>query len=295
MQIPPMPCIYRDMRTRYFYFFLMLAGLFSTGVQGQELSGIWQGNYSKNILMTRPQRLVVELFLHDDSLITGASHLYYKNNQYEHYTLVGKYNNKDSTVFFKEDSTLGVRLGLMVSNCLGNYKTKLLVTDSSLQLNGEWGDNATGLFHCPTVKVFLEKPLSRKNVKAMPAIAKVEDKNLERASEIQSLIEVPLSEKDSIKVELFDNMQIDGDIISLYVNDSTVLYKQLLTATPLVFYVSLNKGEPVCKIKMAAESMGSDPPCTALMLVTTSKGVKHQVNLSSNYGKNSIVELFLKE
>lgn len=247
-------------------------------------------------MSTTPQKLVVELFLHQDSLIAGASHLYYKNNQYEHYTLVGKYNPLDSTVSFKEDSTLGVKLGFMASNCLGTYTTKLIVTDSSLQLNGQWRDNSTGLFHCPTVKVWLEKTLPRK-IPAAPVMAQAmdKDKNLERASAIQGLIEIPLSEKDSVKVEFFDNMEIDGDIISLYLNDKRIMHKQMLTATSLVLYVSLNKGDPVCKIKMAAESMGSDPPCTAMMHITTRSGKQYKASLSGDYGKNAIVELFLKE
>jgi hypothetical protein len=45
---------------------------------------------------------------------------------------------------------------------------------------------------------------------------------------------------------------------------------------------------------MAAESMGSVPPCTALMRVTVGKQV-HQVTLSSNMGTSGSLELFLKE
>ncbi len=323
----PFTCIYISMKTYYWCISLVLACLGGNRLPAQELSGTWVGNYAKHIMMTNPQKLVVELFLHEDSILSGASHLYYRNNMYEHYTLVGRYNKKDSTAYFREDSTLGVKLGFMGSNCLGNYAVKLVVTDSSMQLTGKWSDNSRSLFHCPTVKVFLEKPLPHATVnKAKPRIvaqpiAKVEekapvitkpvvkapvaekavikehvaDRNLQRASEIQSLIELSAAEKDSIKVEIYDNKDVDGDIISLYFNDNTVLSKQMLTATPLVLYLSLNKDEPMNKIKMAAESMGSDPPCTALMRITTNKGKKYEINLSSNYSKNSIVELFLKE
>lgn len=292
----------------------LLCSICLNPAQGQELSGVWVGNYSKHLMMTHPQKLVVELFLHQNTLITGASHLYYRNNQYEHYTLVGRYSPKDSMAYFREDSTLGVNLGFMGSNCLGHYSTRLVVTDTSLQLVGKWSDNASSLVRCPTVKVFLEKPLAVKKIpvppkpkeprpvtiqeeiKEKPVIREQkEDKNLSRPPEIQSLIEIAAAEKDSIKVELYDNKEIDGDIISLYFNDNALLHKQTLSDKPLVLYLSLNKNEPVNKIKMAAESMGSDPPCTAMMRITTSKGKKYEINLSSNYSKNSVVELFLKE
>jgi hypothetical protein len=299
-------CINNNMKTFYCCFFLMLAYFYSNPLQGQDLSGVWVGNYSKHIMMTTPEKLVVELFLHNDSLITGASHLYYSNNMYEHYTLVGSYNRKDSIAHFREDSTLGVKLGFLGSNCLGNYTTRLTITDTSMLLTGKWSDNATSIIRCPTVKVHLGKPLPQKKIPVAakakkPETAKVivkdktEDKNLERASEIQSLIEIPIAEKDSIKIELYDNKEIDGDIISLYLNEEVLLHKQMLTASPLVLYVSLSNGTLVDKIKMAAESMGSDPPCTAMMLITTRTGKKYQVNLSSNYNKNGIVEFFLKQ
>jgi hypothetical protein len=293
------------MKTFYCCLFLMLACSYSNPLQGQDLSGVWVGNYSKHVLMTHPEKLVVELYLHDDSLISGASHLYYRNNNYEHYTLVGSYNKKDSIAHFREDSTLGVKLGFMGSNCLGNYTTKFQVTDTSMLLFGKWSDNSTSALGCPTVKVRLEKPLPQKKLPVTvdvkhkekePEIDKivVKDKNLERASEIQSLIEISAAEKDSIKIELYDNKEIDGDVISLYLNEDALLHKYTLNATPLVLYISLNNGLMVDKIRMAAESMGSDPPCTAMMLITTRTGKKYQVNLSSNYNKNGIVEFFLK-
>jgi hypothetical protein len=177
-------------------------------------------------------------------------------------------------------------------------------------LRGKWSDNSTPISRYPTVKVHLAKQLpqkkrpviaevkSRKQEPVADKIAikdKADDKNLERASEIQSLIEIPLAEKDSIKIELYDNKEIDGDVISLYLNDEVLFHKQLLGATPLVLYISLKSGATVDKIKMAAESMGSDPPCTAMMQITTRKGKKYKVDLSSNYNRNGIVELFLKQ
>lgn len=282
---------------------LLLLSLAACPLRAQELSGIWEGNYGKHLLMTTPQKLVVELFLHEDSLLTGASHLYYTNNRYEHYTLVGVYRAGDSMAYFREDSTLGVDLGPMGSNCLGNYTVKLSYGKEKMLLTGKWRDNSRKFLHCPTVDVYLEKPLPVKNVPkpAPPVAAKVPeaapepDRNLQRATDIQSLIEIAPAEKDSIKIEVLDNMEIDGDIISLYLDDRVLLHKKELSATPYTLYVSLKPGESVGKLKMAAESLGADPPCTALMVITTRTGKRYEVNLSSNFSKNAIVELFLKE
>jgi len=46
----------------------------------QDISGVWTGNYIKHAFASTPEKLVVEIFIDNDSLITGASHLYYKKN-----------------------------------------------------------------------------------------------------------------------------------------------------------------------------------------------------------------------
>src|SRR4051794_16356419 len=79
----------------------------------QDISGTWVRNYGASFGTTKPQKLVVEIYLHNDSVITGASHLYYHNNKYEHYRIRGIYHQKDSSFIFKEDSTLAVKLRLL--------------------------------------------------------------------------------------------------------------------------------------------------------------------------------------
>lgn len=101
-------------------------------------------------------------------------------------------------------------------------------------------------------------------------------------------------ETDSIKIELRDNAQIDGDMVSVYLNDELVVSKQKLTSAPIIFYISIPKGTSICNVKMAAESMGSIPPCTALMNIVTKKK-SYEVNLSSSMSNNSVVQFFVKE
>ena len=69
----------------------------------------------------------------------------------------------------------------------------------------------------------------------------------------------------------------------------------MITAKPITFYVSLNKNvNPIAHLRLVAENMGTIPPCTALMIVTT-KTKRYELRLLSNFKKNATVELFLKE
>lgn len=269
----------------YLFFFLNLL------VSAQDISGVWVGNYKPTLFAATPEKLVVEIFVYNDSLITGASHLYYKNDQYEHYKIYGVFKKKESIIYFSEDSTIAVRLGPMDENCLGNYTMKLTSTGNMFEMKGRWEDNSTALFHCPSTGVWLEKKVDKdiKQTNSPPT-----DKNLERRSDIQSLVEISNAEKDSILIELYDNGIIDNDSASIYLDDSLLLHKQFVSNKPISLYISLDKQRPLSKLKLAAENLGSIPPCTVLMIIKTKKK-RYEVNLSSNFSSNGVVEFFLKE
>jgi hypothetical protein len=260
-------------------------------LQAQNISGTWIGNYKPSFFSVTPEKLVVELFLYNDSLITGASHLYYKHGQYEHYKVYGIFRKKESIVYFSEDSTIAVKLGLMDENCLGNYTMKLTSYDDLLELTGRWEDNSNTLFHCPPTGVWLEKKSAQSNQEAKPV---QKNQELERTSDIQSLVEISAAEKDSILIELYDNGIVDNDSASVYLDDSLLLYKQFVSSKPVFVYISLDKHKPISKLKLIAENLGSIPPCTVLMRIKTKKKT-YEINLSSNFSSNGTVEFFLKE
>ena len=262
----------------------------SNTLSAQDISGIWTGNYTKHAFASNPEKLVVEIFVYNDSLISGASHLYYKNNTYEHYKINGVVRKKDGIIYFSEDSTIAVKLGFLEENCLGNYTMKLTNTDTLLMLNGRWKDNSTSLSHCSSCDVWLQK----KTISSVKQTTSGKPENLERSSDIQSLIEISEEEQDSIEIAIYDNGVIDNDSVSLYLNDSLLINKQLISNKPILLHISLDSKKPLSKLKLAAESLGSIPPCTALMLIKTKKK-RYEVNLSSNFNSNGVVEFFLKE
>lgn len=266
----------------------LLTGSVLTGAQ--TVSGRWEGNYNGVFgSIMKPEKLIVDLMVTDDTLLTGTSHLYYASGNYEHYRVTGYYHSSDSTVFFSEDSTISKSFS---ETCLGDYTLKLTVHDSVMRLSGRWRDNSSQfvLLRCPSSGVWLERKLPMQK----PLPSSKPDKNLSRKAQVQSLIEVSSTETDSIKIELVDNAQIDNDVVSVYLNDSLVLSKLRLKATPETFYLSFPPDAALCRIKLAAESMGSVPPCTALMIVTT-RQKQYRVLLSSDFGTNATLELFRKE
>jgi len=86
-------------------------------VHAQDISGKWVGNYSYNLMSSMPDKLVIEIFIHNDSIVSGTSHLYHGNDKYEHYTISGVYHKADSTIYLKEDSTIGYSWNLVHKMC----------------------------------------------------------------------------------------------------------------------------------------------------------------------------------
>jgi hypothetical protein len=135
-------------------------------------------------------------------------------------------------------------------------------------------------------------PISKPTIKTNPVI--IPKKIAQRETDVQSLLEIAAKDEDSIRVDVYDNGDIDGDSVSVYQDNIQQIYKRLITAKPITFYVSLNKANPISHLRLVAENLGTIPPCTALMIVTT-KSKRYEVRLSSNFSKNATVELFLKE
>lgn len=127
----------------------------------------------------------------------------------------------------------------------------------------------------------------------VPDKVKPTDLRLAKLSEVQSVIKVKPEEKDSITIAIYDNGEIDDDSISVYFNDRLLKQQFRISAVPYIFRISLQGGRPSNEIKIIAENMGSIPPNTALMIITTKRG-RHEVRLSSNLEKNAVVRFVVE-
>ncbi|OSZ78913.1 hypothetical protein CAP35_11875 [Chitinophagaceae bacterium IBVUCB1] len=263
----------------------------SVGVYAQDIAGKWVGNYGFSFFTPKPQKLVLDLMMRDDTTVYGMSHLYYRNDKYEHYYLNGYYNPADSTLVVSEDSTIGVKLGMFVENVLGTYTMKLRYTDTSMRFEGRWKENT--MFIPMSSKVWLEKPLPPK-----PKPTDIDTSRQytlpDKIIAVQRLIEIDEAEKDSVKITILDNGQIDGDIVSVYLNDSLLLSSKQLTAKSHTMYISMSKANPLSRLTMVSESEGSIPPCTARLTVYT-KTRHYDIDLSSDGRKSGTIQFFLKE
>lgn len=113
----------------------------------------------------------------------------------------------------------------------------------------------------------------------------------ERSFQILKTIEL---ENAQIKVELYDNGQIDGDTISLYFNGKLLVSQKRLTTSPISLNINIDDKRDYCELVMYAENLGSIPPNTALMIVTDGDK-RYELNISSSEMTNGTVRFKLKK
>jgi len=102
------------------------------------------------------------------------------------------------------------------------------------------------------------------------------------------------TEAGEIKIDLYDNGEIDGDTVSIYHNNTLLVPHTRLSQKPITFRITVDPAHPHHEVIMVAENLGSIPPNTSLMILTA--GTKrYEVFISSTEKKNAKVVLRLKK
>ena len=101
------------------------------------------------------------------------------------------------------------------------------------------------------------------------------------------------TEAGEIKINLYDNGEIDGDTVSIYHNNKLIRSHLLLSEKPVSITIDLNASQPHHELIMVAENLGSIPPNTSVMIINTPND-RYEVFISSSKQKNAKVVFDLK-
>jgi hypothetical protein len=282
---------------------LLLSSVMGGGLRAQDLTGQWAGTATGDGSDTH-QKIVLTI-TESDSTIAGVLHCYFPETQYiRHIIISGRFYGKDSVLTIREDSAMAAAMG--DSGHAGSGFHVLYyrrVPGRRDELEGHW-ENAAGLQNAAgsgggevgSMAIRLEK-------KAPPFIPvvilprkKKDSAQLKALQDRQTpvIATIPVRGTDTVKVTLYDNGEIDGDSVSLYMNNELLLQHYKLTAQPKVLLVAIDKSQPINRLVLFAENLGTLPPNTALMEVTV-HGKTYELFLSTDYKKNASVEFALQE
>jgi protein tyrosine phosphatase (PTP) superfamily phosphohydrolase (DUF442 family) len=91
---------------------------------------------------------------------------------------------------------------------------------------------------------------------------------------------------DSLVLSLYDNGEIDGDIVSIYLNGDVVMSKQELKASAIKKTIYITQGNEDFSLVLFAENLGKYPPNTGLLVVHDGEDV-YNLRFSSDFEKNA--------
>ena len=222
--------------------------------------------------------------------ITGVSYHYSDTANYVKESFEGVYKNDSISV-----NEIGVTTFHVPNDCIPCIKKYELtyhkgggnvVTEE--QLRGSWtGKTMDGKQACPPGTIVLtrfDKSAFKPELKLPPSLTN-------RKAELVKEIKV---DTGVIKIDFYDNGQIDGDTISVFANNMPVVSRKMLTTKPVSISIKIDFKHTEQELIMVGENMGTIPPNTALMIVYANDK-RYQLYLTSDETKNAMVRFIYEK
>lgn len=268
-------------------FFILLFIVISSSAQN--LNGIWKGKVVMAPSGCFPVYQIELQLQVAGSHITGTAYHFSDSSNYLKENFEGTYNRDSNLVTIQEIGIVTFKIREDCVPCIKTYKLSFhrgggnVVTEE--QLRGTWstptGKAIDGKTVCEPGSIVLtrfEKATFKPELKLPPSLTN-------RKAELVKEIRV---DTGTIKIDFYDNGQIDGDTISVYVNNMPLVSNRMLKTQPVSVNIRVDQKKTVQEVIMVGENLGSIPPNTALMIITA--GTKrYQLYLTSDEQKNAMV------
>ena len=102
-------------------------------------------------------------------------------------------------------------------------------------------------------------------------------------------LEIPVS-GDSIEIRFYDNAEVDGDSISLFLNDKLIFEHVRLTSFAYTIKLSVKDMNESNEMVMVAENLGSIPPNTSYMVIMVGEK-KYDAQIVSTETTSALIRL----
>lgn len=269
--------------------------LLSLLVHGQDINGIWKGK-----LVMAPggcfpvYNIEMQLQVAGTKII-GTVYHFSDSLNYVKENFEGVFKKDSSLVTIKEIGIITFKIREDCVPCIKTYNLTYhkgggnVVTEE--QLRGSWstptGKATDGKTVCDPGTIVLtrfDKSTFKPELRLPPSLTN-------RKAELVKEIKV---DTGNIHIDFYDNGQIDGDTISVYVNNMPVVSRRMLKAQPISITVRIDPKRLEQEVIMVGENLGSIPPNTALMIVKAGDK-RYQLYLTSDEQKNAMVRFIYEK
>lgn len=263
---------------RLAFFLVFLVAYFNSPCQ--DINGIWKGR-----LVMEPGGCFpvynIELQVQvNGSKIQGFSYHYSDTTNYVRENFDGRHIADSNLLQLNEIGVMTFHIPPDCIPCIKNYSLSYHKGMNEEQLRGSWsGKTMDGKTSCPPGTIVLSRaPKSDFKPNVPPVL-------LDRKNELVREIKV---DTGTIRLDFYDNGIIDGDTVSVYVNNMPVVSRRLLAAKPITVFVKIDLKKTEQEVIMVGENMGTIPPNTALMIINA-KEKRYQLYLTSDEKKNALI------
>jgi hypothetical protein len=114
-----------------------------------------------------------------------------------------------------------------------------------------------------------------------------EERLISRTKTLQHVIPI---KGDSIELRFYDNAEIDGDSIAVFLNGRLLQEHILLAEQAYIIKIAVTDLQSDNELVMVAENLGSIPPNTSLMVAIV-EDKRYEAHLQSTEGSSALVRL----
>jgi hypothetical protein len=249
---------------------IIIIYLMAINAGAQSLTGTWRGKLTQGPGGCFPVYFIEMQMKVDGAKVTGSTYHFSDVSNFVKENFEGVYDSKSKSVSIMETGVLTFHIPPDCVPCIKKYALAYERNDKNQQLSGDWGGRMmNSQLACPPGKITLDK----------------------EASSIFNEIKV---DTGTIRLDFYDNAEIDGDTISVMVDNQMVVSHQCLGLKPITVNIRIDLTRTIHEVVMIAENEGSIPPNTALLMVTAGKN-RYRLFLSSDDDQKKVLVRFIYE
>lgn len=245
----------------------IVMGLFVLSVcaHAQDLSGFWKGSF--NMQGCFPNNNIELQIMMKDGTARGDSYHYQDIDNYVKKQFSGRFDPAEKKLLIQEGEVTTYHIPRRCVICIKQFNLVYSKMGNVEVLRGLWTGNVVNTTaSCGGDSIILTR-IKESAFKEIPEI-KVDT--------------------GRIRLDFYDNAIVDGDSITVLVDNQVVFSHQRLTEVPLTTYVQIDVTHAFHEVEMIAENQGSIPPNTAILIITAGTA-RHQLILNSTEQKSAKV------
>jgi hypothetical protein len=253
-------------------FAVLIFLIFTPVLHAQNLNGFWKGTLQMGGGCFAVNNIELQLHFNGDS-VYGDSYHYENINHYVKKSLTGSYDEQTKRLIIHERVVTTFHIPNTCSICIKNFYLSYSRSGNMEILTGTWDGKIMGTnADCSTGPI----TLSRTKESAFKEVPEI------------------IVDTGTIRLDFYDNAEVDGDSITVLVNKNVVISHQRLSTKPITTYIKIDLNNTFQEVEMVAENLGTIPPNTAMLIISDGTK-KYQLFLSSTESKSAMVRFIYEK